>query len=481
MDNPSQTQQAVQIPKPVLHENDPTKIIVPKLNEEGVTYWTDGNGVPIPSLELRQKIWLGKDYDPGDKNPDHEKNKSIHKWAWTDRPRIIRWLCPPRFEPWYNKPDSFGISGIRGAGKSALLVSILAAYHARGGSIIDSYQSNDNESLCWLLSPWWKDVVLVHGDGVEFNFKGQVFGTLKASELDGRHLPTGKIILITKMGFGNEVLYYQFLNVLAYQASHRSTWNSNRIDVWGIREAQEFIGSKLRSTQAYNAKQAQDEFVRFHTTALHSGYAVVYDRARYIAADRDIRELTTWQMFKAQGAQDWPRQLRWFFKFITPRFLRHMPHNTALLAGENGGLGIVQFKFPYWLWNTKHGFSITDLLGIEVGYDAERIRQQVAALKQTESGKGHRRVVTDEIHEEIVKRHIGTTPTEEWRTSNKTNGMSLKDLAIVMHISLPTVTKTWRTHVLRECGCGVLDAEMGVDDTGPTVDTSNTTSEEESQ
>jgi hypothetical protein len=792
--------------------------IFPKLDDKGNTYWVDETGKPIPSLALKDKVWIGADYNPDDRNPDPEKNTSTHKWGWEDRPRVIKWLAPPRFEPWYNKPDSFGISGIRGSGKSALLVSILAAYHARGGSVIDTFQcydeeteiltkrgwvrfaelndedvvatmnpdgyieyqkptarqtytyngglisiggamqgkrnnslydllvtpnhklilmdsksqritltagqlldmaskvsshhlplrvvnsfkwkgedlstvdlpaigkankilhvkiepflkflgwyiaegsmrkignlkrgwytwrltiaepkeknrveirrcirelgfncdedkndvwvnsiqlgemlrelghasekfifgwvkqlppdklqiildsmmkgdgtrwngqrgcyttvsrrladdvseialkcgfrviisfespttktlkdgrvikgnyrvyhvsvcktqvnnqiktsavttrpyngkvydvtvpnhvlivrrngrvvassnSNDNESLCWLLSPWANDVVLVHGEGVNFKFRDKTYGTILANELDGRNIPSGKIFIITKLGFGREVLYYQFLNDLAYQASHRGSWDRDKIDVWGIREAQEFIGSKLRSTQAYNAKQAQDEFVRFHTQALHSGYAIVYDRARYVAADKDIRELTTWQLFKAQGGQELARNIRWFFKFVTPRFLRHMNHDTALLSGEHGGMGIMQFKFPYWLWNTKHGFSITDRLGISVEYDTEKIRQLEAALKQTESGIGHRKVVTDEVHEEIVRRHIGTTPTAEWRTTNKTNGMSLKDLSIVMHISLPTVTKTWRSHVLRECGCKILEDEMDI-------------------
>lgn len=428
-----------------------------RIGTKGNTYYVDSSGFPIPSLRMQDKVWYSDEYSPYNVNDLPEKNSKrlwTLKWAWVDRPRVTKWLCPPRIEPWFNKPDSFGISGVRGGGKSALLVAILSSYHARGGSIIDSYQSNDNESLCWLTSPWKKNVVLLHGEGVEFKFSKDVYGTMDAKSLDARHLPSGKIFIITKMGFGSEVLYYDFLNNLTEQATHRDSWNIKKIDVWGIREAQEFVGSKMRSSQASNAKNAQDAFVRFHTQALHGGWAIVYDRPRYTGADKDIRELTTWQLFKAQGAQDWPRQLNWYFKFLTPRLLRHMPRNMALMAGENGGLGIMNFGFPFWLWNTKQGFSITEKVGISTVYDAEKIRELVSAVMQDSAASGHKKIMTDEMHEEVVRLHIGDGSVED------PTGMSLKDLAITKHVSLPTISKAWRTHALQECGCNILTQEI---------------------
>lgn len=89
--------------------------------ENGNKYYVDDKGSPIPSLRMQDKVWYGENYKPYDPNMSMEDKMTTPwtlKWAWIDRPRVAKWLCPPRIEPWYNKPDSFGISGIRGGGKS---------------------------------------------------------------------------------------------------------------------------------------------------------------------------------------------------------------------------------------------------------------------------------------------------------------------------------------------------------------------------
>jgi hypothetical protein len=421
--------------------------IFSRLNDNGEKYFVDNIGRPIPLLRLEGKVFYGEDYDPND------PVKSKHKWGWADRPKVIRWLRRPKYEPFYNKPDSFGISGIRGSGKSALLVSIAAAYHARGGTVIDSYAANDAESCWWLVSPWSKDVILVEGEGVKWRFAGKSYATMPASQLDMKHPPENKIVIILKSGFGplgsaSEILYYNFLDDMSYQAAHRMTWNKDVADIILIRESNEFIGSKLRSnSRAYNIKAAADEFVKFHTQALHSGWGIVYDRARYIATDKDVRDLSTWQIWKATGMQSWPRELNWVFRYVKPSFLRYMPPYLGLLAGEKGNLAVIKFPLPYWLEKAKTGVSVLDELGISAEYDMSVITKRVGALRQS-SAPGAPRVVTDEMHRQIISEHIGDG------TIAAPHGESLVKLAIRYNLNRTTVNREWAAHTMGQCSCG---------------------------
>jgi hypothetical protein len=377
-------------------------------------------------------------------------NGRSYTWSWEDRPKLVQILSAPRLSLKFNRPDSYGISGVKGSGKSALLVSIGAAYHMRGGSIIDAYAGNDNESLCWLLSPFKDNVVLVHGEGVEFKFHNEQYNTIAASDLNARELPSGKIFIISKMAFGpdaaSETLYYDFLNKLSTDASHRDHWDTRRIDCWLIRESQEYIGSRLSSTISANSRAALEAFTRFFVQSLHSGWAIVFDRPRWVNVVKDVRELSNFEIIKRQGKLQQDRANRWWFKHVTPRFLRRMGPDTGLLVAESGTLAILKFRFPPWLWNTKNGFSITRKLGIEPVYDIEKIHTLLANLRQT-SAPGAQRLITQDLHEEIVRRHIGTGSVVN------PQGDSIVKLATEYSFNRSTVQQTWTAHVLGKCGC----------------------------
>ncbi len=57
----------------------------------------------------------------------------------------------------FNRPHTFFVKGVRGAGKSAFLEHVAACYLNEGHTLLDLFGSRDGEGLAWLRSPYAKE------------------------------------------------------------------------------------------------------------------------------------------------------------------------------------------------------------------------------------------------------------------------------------------------------------------------------------
>jgi hypothetical protein len=263
------------------------------------------------------------------------------------------------------------ILGDRFTGKSALGEAISFDYLAEGSTLYDFYAANDNESLAALNGPYKDRAVLVHGDQVKL---GGNFETLKISELDPRRTADGKLFITCKAFYPGEEEHYGALFSFTRKVQTRNSWD--RVDVLFIREAQEYISSKLRTGQSRTRKEAAEDFLDFHNQCYHSGMAVVLDSQREMEVAKGARELSTFTYFKNLGAQEIPRRIWWiasdrFANFDLDALRRLKPNQFVIMTNRNSvGLGV--FDMPRWHINRgegllgKLGITVTDLEGVPV-------------------------------------------------------------------------------------------------------------------
>ena len=69
----------------------------------------------------------------------------------------------------FNRPTTWFVLGVRGAGKSSFLEHIACNYLENNAVVFDLFGSRDGEALAWLRSPYAKEkkILVVHGENVD--------------------------------------------------------------------------------------------------------------------------------------------------------------------------------------------------------------------------------------------------------------------------------------------------------------------------
>jgi hypothetical protein len=344
--------------------------------------------------------------------------------------------------PDYRSVATFRIIGVRLSGKSGLAESIATRYLQNGSTIFDVYQSNDNESLAWLESPFADRVVLVRGDETELRCP---YKSVPISQLDPRTVPNGRIYIVCKNFFGTEELYYAALERLTSLFKKRDKWDRPHAII--IREAQEWVAGRIKSGRPKGAKDAAEEFVTLHNSLFHCGYAVIIDSQRNVGVSKDIRELTTWFCVKAVGNMEIPRDIEFTMRSIAPEVIRYLPKHLFIIVGEAGLLGVGWFLLPPW--HIVRGSSIIDRLGIKVSVDEGKTELEMNRLMEESRTRRWRSASTgDRLHAIIVKEHLG-----ENGTVDKPLGKPLRTIALEFGISRGVVSDQWAAHKIGACGC----------------------------
>ena len=289
--------------------------------------------------------------------------------TWKPFPILIKeWLYGFADEPPFGSevnPRNMAthrILGDRFTGKSALLEAILTRQLQNGSTIYDLFGANDNEMLAWLDSPMKDRVVLVYGDGIKLACN---FETVSVKQLDPSHVESQKIYITSRVFHrkrADDFYFYTALYGLTRKFRERSSFN--RVDVIGIREADEFISSTKVANTSRMKMDADEEFGKFHNQMYHYGYALVLDQHRDVEVVKKVRQLSTFMYFKNMGDIEIPRPW-WPFRYIDPdRLLRRLTPEQFVIKSNRQCLGVGIFKLPPW--HIERGTGILERMNIDV-------------------------------------------------------------------------------------------------------------------
>ena len=272
-----------------------------------------------------------------------EDSKDVEPWK-VSLPIKVRgkWI---RFseEMNYRKANCCLVQGVKESGKSALCEALATHYSEQDEKckIFDLFGSRDGEGLGWLRSPYKDSVLLVHGDSVKLNCQ---WDTVKVSDLSFRHIEKHKVI-ITVAGFYStlreEHNATSTITTLLYSRKH---WT----EIWTLllRELANLIYSRV--TIGEDQAKAKAFLIFFLREMRHSGYAVCADSIKFTSVDSDIRSLSDYMYFKAQGKEGLPNELKYLYKYFIPFSITRMPTDRFIILSKKGSIGRGYFECPPW-------------------------------------------------------------------------------------------------------------------------------------
>ena len=321
---------------------------------------------------------------------------------------IYRGPDPPRFESYKRKDKrnlaTHRIVGDRYQGKSALGEFIMAKYIGNGSTCYDFFAANDNESLAWLNpnSPYKDKVVLVHGDSINLSCN---YETIRMSELDPTNNSGDKLFITCKKFYSSEQEHYESLFAFTDLVSQRDQWD--RIDVIFIREAQQYISSRMKTNQARTQKEAAEKFIEFHNEAFHSGMTCTIDSQREVEVSKNLRELGTFTYYKNMGAMEIPRKIWWIAHPRLANFdldqLRMIDESQFLLMTNKNCVGLGSFDEPPW--HIERGAGLMNKLGISISSsDGKDLNEKPKfQSRNLVNHAGRKSQFTDEMDSQILK------------------------------------------------------------------------------
>ena len=264
----------------------------------------------------------------------------------------------------FNRPHTYYVLGIRGAGKSSLLEHIAELHLERGHAVLDLFGSRDGEGLAWLRSPWAEEkrILLYHGDNADVSAP---YDTKKVSEASLSDLNDYDILISASPLYSSpsdEFLQVNRLTNLLYQ---RLSWR--RLVYVIVREAANLYYSRLKVAEDQTLAKA--EMVYLIREARHMGVAMGLDTLKFTSVDVDIRNVIDYLFFKSLGLHGLPRNLHWVYRYIDPNAMQKMRPDEFVIVTRKGCLGLG--KFPEVKWHKREREHILRKLGIEVEFGEE--------------------------------------------------------------------------------------------------------------
>jgi hypothetical protein len=281
--------------------------------------------------------------------------------------------------------------GLRGSAKSSFLEHVGMNFMEESNTVVfDLFGSRDGEGLAWLRSPYakTKKILLVKGQNVDVKAPCDV---REVDKLTLRDCENYDIIISASplhLNIDQEFLNAAKITNLLYTRLHYK-----RLIYLLIREAANFYYSRLKvSDSQVFAKANMIYLVR---EARHVGLAMGLDTIRYYAIDIDIRNLSDYLIFKAQGVQGLASDLQWLYFFFNPATFRDMKPENFIIVSKTGALGLGDF--PYHEWHKREKEDIVANVGIKVEY---------GEVVQEAESRGFYRTVSDNEHADIINKYL---------------------------------------------------------------------------
>jgi ParB family chromosome partitioning protein len=158
-------------------------------------------------------------------------------------------------------------------------------------------------------------------------------------------------------------------------------------------EAANFYYSRIKVSDSQQV--AKSNMIYLIREARHVGLALGLDSLRYYSIDVDVRSLSDFMVFKAQGLQGLGRDLHWLYSLLKPSAIQNMPKENFVILSKNGAVGTGEFEeIP---WHKKEREDILRETGITVTYG-----EQVFVGEE----RGRYRTIGDREHAEIIRIYV---------------------------------------------------------------------------
>lgn len=228
---------------------------------------------------------------------------------------------------------------------------------------MDLFGSSDGENLAWLRSPWVQEfdlpVLLVRGEGVEVS---SPWPSKDWTEISLEDFESHRIIISSTPLYRDKSEEFSAAGRLLDLLFERGARGWSKKLYVLVREASDLFYSrvKLRATQ----KDSKATAIYLLREGRHHGLSLGLDSQKLTAVDSDFRQQCDFLIFKAQGIDSLPDDLRFLYRYLDPIWLRSMdPWEFGILAGK-GALGHgVNVLNP---WHKRNREGILKALGIKV-------------------------------------------------------------------------------------------------------------------
>ncbi len=284
------------------------------------------------------------------------------------------------------KPKVYFASGQIGTGKSSLLEHLGIQHLQKGASIIDIYGSADGENLAWLRSEHVKDrkVCLLKGQNVDVD---SVYDVKLVENLGLHDLDKYDFIISSRPLFLNKDQEFYSLGQLTNLLYKRISWN--KLIYLIAREAGNLWYSRLRVSDQQS--DAKSEAIYLLREMRHLGFSLGLDSLRFQSIDIDVRSHVDYLILKSQGLGGLSHDLRWLYKYFSPRIVRKMPPQNFILLSRMGGLALGEFPYPSWHKREKE--NILRAVGVTVEYGEVLDRGRDRGTYKTVGDKEHSEIV----------------------------------------------------------------------------------------
>jgi hypothetical protein len=330
----------------------------------------------------------------------------------------------------FNRPTTDFTLGVRGGGKSAFLEHRGEGFLKRGHTVFDMFGSRDGEGLAWLRSPWAnlderhpdleKKILLIHGDNMDID---SPVDTVNVSKVRLKHYEDYDLLISSSPMYSSIDDEFVQVNTLTNILYQRRAWN--KIIYVLCREASNLYYSRLRvSKSQVNAKAEMIYLIR---EARHMGMAMGLDTLKYTSIDLDIRAVTDYIVFKAQGILGFPSDLTWLYGYFQPSFVRNMKPEEFVILSRKGSLGVG--LFPEVKWHKKEKENIVKKVGLKITSGDELYYSEDLLTHKTVGDFEHVRMV--ELY------HVGL------------DGKGMGTLKVSNHPDVQRSSSTVRDHLMR--------------------------------
>jgi len=308
-------------------------------------------------------------------------------------------------ESYGTKARVYSSVGIPGSGKSALLESIAT----KSPKILDLYGSRDNEGLAWLRSPFGKSALLLTGNAVDVTCN--CADVMKVSEVKLKDFERYKVIISCASFYTNMDREYYSLGRLIRMFWRRTHWDEPWFLI--LREAGNLLYSRMSLGDTQQLTKTQ--FIYVIRELRHSGISIGLDTLRWFAIDINIRHLSHYTFFKAQGVEGLPKDLNFLYRDVHPAGIRNMAVNKFLILTARGMYGTGRSKCPEW-----HKREREDLL---TQFDI-RCKYKVLPYEGDQAGMRvndyeHVRIVKTKFEKKIGMEKLGQTLGRSSKTIHK--------------------------------------------------------------
>lgn len=311
----------------------------------------------------------------------------------------------------FNKASIWFSVGTRGSGKSSLLESIGESYLEHGHGVLDLFGSRDGEALGWLRSPWAKDknILLLKGENVDVQCS---YNVKLADGLTLDDFDKYDIIISASPLYLN--IDQEFADAAKIEDTLYRRLHYKRLIYLCCREASNFYYSRLKVSD--NQTYAKAQMIYLIRESRHMGVSLGLDTIRSYAIDIDIRNLSDYLLLKAQGVQGLSKDLRWLYRFVNPRALRHLAQNRFIVVTKTGAIGYGMFNEVSWHKQEKE--DMLKEVGITVSYGVPTQESLNRGTFKTVSDKEHLRIIEAYDKENIGMSALGKKFNRSPRTIN---------------------------------------------------------------